>query len=924
MKRILSIAFMCIASACIHAQSCPSGATPIQSGGTCATTAAGAWTNIFNGAGIAVSCQILTTDGTGVLVCGHVADASHNGYLSLTDWGTFNGKAASNASTTVNGQTCTLGSTCTVADSTKLPLAGGTMANNAAIAFQGTGAATTLSNLGGVSLDPSADQNILTTNGKTKYGGYELCTANNGLCASSVPGTVVQTNQTNAYGAFLQDFSSASIKFPLTATLSGGGTLTWPTSSGTPALTSQIPLPYIAGLDATGVYDNCAVLTAAAMTGLAYSLPPGNIKSSCPLDGAYSGFSLYGAGHGHLATSGATNLHFGDPAAVTAISFSTPNMTVSGYFPGYSASWIGYTATVSGDLVHSGNNGTFAISGGSISSLILTNTSGVTEASPSGVKVVYHVGNGIDVSCPTGFSFILCSYHSFWNMNVKNDDTLNTTGWGINFDDTAGDANVESMINVDITGFGGCLHFGGTVGRVWNGFCEQGTTTTSQFEVLADGGGTNNNEFDWTVMGVVTGATGSGGGVHIATGQGYTVSIGQTGTLSPTFQGDSGTSGRVEIADSEQGLGQGLDYDIYGNWNILFNGSQTQPFYLDSEVLVRPYGTATVTIVQPPHQVAQSIVSATAATGCGGGSLPNSTDEYIWYQASNALMHTAASPVVKVTTLSGPSNCINVVLPSTTLATAYTIFQNTANDSTTAYTIESSASTTYQILGSESHGAIMPQYGTIPAARFQENGNLKTQFAVGPLGMGNGGSTFLDYHGATYGASTPCQALGPNEFASALSGTPPLWAIGTVFCNNPLAANGTFDMEVGSVRYDGSANPTYYWQSLFPKPTPLPTPGSAITLSAPRGYAVCTTTCTVTLPTPAAGYEFCALNDDNVSTVITIAAISGVYFEKTSRAAYESVNTAMTSGGAAGDKICMIGRDATHYLTVSYNGTWAP
>ena len=46
MKCILSIAFMCIAGACIHAQSCPSGATPIQSGGTCATTAAGALANL--------------------------------------------------------------------------------------------------------------------------------------------------------------------------------------------------------------------------------------------------------------------------------------------------------------------------------------------------------------------------------------------------------------------------------------------------------------------------------------------------------------------------------------------------------------------------------------------------------------------------------------------------------------------------------------------------------------------------------------------------------------------------------------------------------------------------------------------------------------------------------------------------------------
>ena len=104
---------------------------------------------------------------------------------------------------------------------------------------------------------------------------------------------------------------------------------------------------------------------------------------------------------------------------------------------------------------------------------------------------------------------------------------------------------------------------------------------------------------------------------------------------------------------------------------------------------------------------------------------------------------------------------------------------------------------------------------------------------------------------------------------------------------------------------------------------PLPTPGSGATLAAPRSYYVCTTTCTVTLPTPAAGYEFCVRNDNNVSTVITFNAITSVQFENTNFTSYKTANTSIVSGGAAGDKLCVMGRDATHYLVMSFNGTWS-
>ncbi len=100
--------------------------------------------------------------------------------------------------------------------------------------------------------------------------------------------------------------------------------------------------------------------------------------------------------------------------------------------------------------------------------------------------------------------------------------------------------------------------------------------------------------------------------------------------------------------------------------------------------------------------------------------------------------------------------------------------------------------------------------------------------------------------------------------------------------------------------------------------------GTSVSLSAPREYYVCTSTCTVTPPVPAAGYEFCVLNDNNVATVITLAALgSSAMYQNTAGTAYGTAGTGtFISGGAVGDKVCIVGRDSTHYLTTTYNGTW--
>ncbi len=107
-------------------------------------------------------------------------------------------------------------------------------------------------------------------------------------------------------------------------------------------------------------------------------------------------------------------------------------------------------------------------------------------------------------------------------------------------------------------------------------------------------------------------------------------------------------------------------------------------------------------------------------------------------------------------------------------------------------------------------------------------------------------------------------------------------------------------------------------------PTTLLATGTSVSLTAPRQYYVCTGTCTVTPPVPAAGYEFCVMNTDNVATVITLAALgSSARYEATARTSYGTAGTGtLVSGGAAADKVCILGLDSTHYLTISYNGTW--
>lgn len=193
-----------------------------------------------------------------------------------------------------------------------------------------------------------------------------------------------------------------------------------------------------------------------------------------------------------------------------------------------------------------------------------------------------------------------------------------------------------------------------------------------------------------------------------------------------------------------------------------------------------------------------------------------------------------------------------------------------------------------------------------PAVLIMANGDSAGKALAGDSATAFFGTGLLE---STIGG-TGLNTSGSTGIPNITAGT---WAVSTALPSTTTAANQTAKDNSTKV-----ANTAY-----VDAPTPLTT-GSSVTLTAPRQYFVCTTTCTITVPVPAAGYEFCVMNDDNVATVITLSAIgSSARYENTARTAYGTAGTGtFVSGGAVGDKVCLLGRDSTHYLTASFTGTW--
>lgn len=171
------------------------------------------------------------------------------------------------------------------------------------------------------------------------------------------------------------------------------------------------------------------------------------------------------------------------------------------------------------------------------------------------------------------------------------------------------------------------------------------------------------------------------------------------------------------------------------------------------------------------------------------------------------------------------------------------------------------------------------------------------------------GSAFVVPTGSTAGTMT--QAT-PNSAANTVSVS--VGTSGTAFAKTPVTIDPSTGAIGGTVSLPAAAIPA----------TPVSIGATTHTMTAPREYFLCSTAtaCSVTLPVPAAGYEFCIRSDNNISTAITIAARTSILYEKTDRTGWGTAGNSISSGASVTNQICVIGYDATHYAIMSSVGTW--
>jgi hypothetical protein len=225
--------------------------------------------------------------------------------------------------------------------------------------------------------------------------------------------------------------------------------------------------------------------------------------------------------------------------------------------------------------------------------------------------------------------------------------------------------------------------------------------------------------------------------------------------------------------------------------------------------------------------------------------------------------------------------------------------------------------TTAALVGASQSSPVLALCGTEWHAAASVEGCLTFQFIPG-TGTDAASSINFAHSGSATGSVT---TVFPGPVAAGAAG----------------GAGGAFDLPEGTAYPAASAHDNCYADSTIHGikcsynngafvalnlVTPFPASASSVTLVGPSEFFTCSTTCTITAPTPVAGYQFCIRNDDNVATVITLAALSGIQFENTARTSYKTANTSLVSGGAVTDQVCIVGKDATHYQVFSFTGTW--
>lgn len=101
--------------------------------------------------------------------------------------------------------------------------------------------------------------------------------------------------------------------------------------------------------------------------------------------------------------------------------------------------------------------------------------------------------------------------------------------------------------------------------------------------------------------------------------------------------------------------------------------------------------------------------------------------------------------------------------------------------------------------------------------------------------------------------------------------------------------------------------------------------GSLSVTNGPSQIITCTATCSLTpLTPPAAGYQLCVVMAAGVTGTITLNALgNSAMYGKTDGSAYGTAGTGTAvSTSTTGNRICVVGRDATHYETPAFQGTF--
>jgi hypothetical protein len=197
-----------------------------------------------------------------------------------------------------------------------------------------------------------------------------------------------------------------------------------------------------------------------------------------------------------------------------------------------------------------------------------------------------------------------------------------------------------------------------------------------------------------------------------------------------------------------------------------------------------------------------------------------------------------------------------------------------------------------------------------------------TNYYLGFLSANSSSSQAVNVGPATYNPSTG--SITATTFVGAVTGT----ASGNLTSSSTLdttkLSTAAIPNGVTGTTQSINSNDTKLATDAYADRGSIVTVGTSRVVAAKHEYVYCTGTCSVTPLTPVANeaYELCVQNDANVSTAITLAGITNVYYENIAHTGYGASGGTMTATAAAGNQICISSRDATHYHVWGSNGAW--